>query len=95
MLSKGRALLGAALAGDSEAYSYLTQSVDEFLSARQLVAAMEDAGLRDVWQRSLGMGMVAVVVGEVGQPIDALTQEVSFPAGTGSAGVAGFEDQRK
>ena len=59
-------LLGAALAGNSEAYSYLPQSVDEFLSARQLVEAMEDAGLRDVWQRSLGMGMVAVVVGEVG-----------------------------
>ena len=59
-------MLGAALAGDSEAYSYLPQSVDEFLSARQLVGAMEGAGLRDVRRRSLGMGMVAVVVGEVG-----------------------------
>ena len=58
-------LLGAVLAGDGEAYSYLPQSVDEFLSARQLAEAMEVAGLRDVRRRSLGMGMVAVVVGEV------------------------------
>ena len=58
-------LLGAILAGDGEAYSYLPQSVDEFLSARQLAAAMEDAGLRNVQRRSLGMGMVAIVVGEV------------------------------
>ena len=59
-------LLGAVLAGDGEAYSYLPESVDEFLSARQLAAAMEGAGLRDVRRRSLGMGMVAIVVGEVG-----------------------------
>lgn len=59
-------LLGAVLAGDGEAYSYLPESVDEFLSAGQLAAAMEGAGLRDVRRRSLGMGMVAIVVGEVG-----------------------------
>ena len=59
-------VLGAILAGDSEAYSYLPQSVDEFLSARQLAEAMEDAGLRDVRRRRLGMGMVAIVTGEVG-----------------------------
>lgn len=59
-------ILGAVLAGDSEAYSYLPQSVDEFLSARQLAEAMEDAGLRNVQRRSLGFGMVAIVSGEVG-----------------------------
>ena len=58
-------ILGAVLAGDSEAYSYLPESVDEFMSAAQLAAAMENAGLRDVRRRSLGMGMVAIVVGEV------------------------------
>ena len=58
-------ILGAILAGDSEAYSYLPQSVDEFLSARQLAAAMEGAGLRNVRRRSLGLGMVAIVSGEV------------------------------
>ena len=59
-------LLGAVLAGDGEAYSYLPESVDEFLSARKLAEVMEGAGLRDVRRRSLGMGMVAIVVGEVG-----------------------------
>ena len=58
-------VLGAVLAGDSEAYSYLPQSVDEFLSARQMAEVMEVAGLRNVWRRSLGMGMVAIVSGEV------------------------------
>ena len=59
-------ILGAALAGDSEAYSYLPESVGEFLSARQLAAAMENAGLRNVRRRSLALGMVAIVSGEVG-----------------------------
>ncbi len=58
-------LLGALLAGDGEAYSYLPQSVDEFLSAAQLAEVMEDAGLRHVRQQRLGLGMVAVVAGEV------------------------------
>ena len=58
-------LLGAVLARDSEAYSYLPQSVDEFLSAREMAEAMEDAGLQNVRRRSLGMGMVAIVSGEV------------------------------
>ena len=59
-------VLGAVLAGDGEAYSYLPQSVDEFLSAKQLAGAMEGAGLRNVRRRSLGLGMVAIVSGEVG-----------------------------
>ena len=58
-------ILGAVLAGDSEAYSYLPQSVDEFLSARQLAEVMEGAGMRNVQRRSLGLGMVAIVSGEV------------------------------
>lgn len=59
-------ILGAALAGDSEAYSYLPESVGEFLSARQLAEAMEGAGLRNVQRRSLSLGMVAIVSGDVG-----------------------------
>ena len=58
-------LLGAVLAGESEAYSYLPQSVDEFLSASQLIEIMRAAGLRKVRIRRLGLGMVAVLVGEV------------------------------
>ena len=58
--------MGRYWLGDSEAYSYLPQSVDEFLSARQLAEAMEGAGLQNVRRRSLGLGMVAIVTGEVG-----------------------------
>ena len=58
-------ILGALLAGNSEAYSYLPQSVDEFLSARQLAEVMKGAGLRNVRRRSLGFGMVSIVSGEV------------------------------
>ena len=58
-------VLGAILAGDGEAYSYLPQSVDEFLSARQLAEIMEGVGLKNVRRRSLGLGMVAIVTGEV------------------------------
>lgn len=58
-------ILGATLAGDSEAYSYLPQSVDEFLSARQLVEVMEGTGMRNVQRRSLALGMVTIVNGEV------------------------------
>lgn len=58
-------ILGAMLAGDGEAYSYLPQSVDEFLSARQLADVMEDVGMKNVRRRSLGLGMVAIVAGDV------------------------------
>lgn len=58
-------ILGALLAGDGEAYSYLPQSVEEFLSARQLVEVLEGAGLKNVRRRSLALGMVAIVSGEV------------------------------
>ena len=58
-------LLGTVLAGESEAYSYLPQSVNEFLSAREMAEAMEGAGLGNVERRSLGFGMVAIVSGEV------------------------------
>ena len=62
---KAAPILGAILAGDGEAYSYLPQSVDEFLSARQLAEVMERAGLVNVQRRSLALGMVAIVTGEV------------------------------
>ena len=58
-------LLGALLARDAEAYSYLPESVDEFLSARELAAAMERAGLRHIRRRDLALGSVAALVGEV------------------------------
>lgn len=59
-------MLGGLLAGDREAYSYLPESVEDFMSAHQLAEAAEGADLQRVWWRELAMGSVAVVVGEVG-----------------------------
>ena len=56
-------ILGAVIAGDREAYTYLPQSVEGFLSANELAALMEDASLQDVGYRSLGLGTVAIHVG--------------------------------
>ena len=55
--------IGALVAGDRQAYTYLPDSVDRFLTARQLAGAMQDAGLRDVSFRTFGLGSVALHVG--------------------------------
>ena len=55
--------IGALVAGDRQAYTYLPDSVDRFLTARDLVAAMRRAGLRDVSFRTFGLGSVALHVG--------------------------------
>lgn len=55
--------VGALVAGDRQAYTYLPDSVDRFLTARELTAAMERAGLRDVRARTFGLGTVALHVG--------------------------------
>ena len=55
--------LGALLAGDREAYTYLPESVGDFRSASELAALMEDAGLRDVTFHELALGTVAIHVG--------------------------------
>ena len=57
--------LGSALAGDREAYTYLPQSVEGFLSAADLASAMEEAGLVNVDIQRLALGSVAIVMGEV------------------------------
>ncbi len=56
--------LGAVLAGDREAYTYLPESVQGFLSATELAAMMEAAGLRNVVIRRLALGAVAIIAGE-------------------------------
>ena len=55
--------LGSLLAGDREAYTYLPESVDEFLVPDALTTAMEAAGLTAVRYKSLAMGAVAIHVG--------------------------------
>ncbi len=57
--------IGALVAGDRQAYTYLPDSVDRFLTARQLASAMRAAGLRDVRYRTFGLGSVGLHVGVV------------------------------
>jgi len=57
--------IGAVVARDRQAYTYLPASVDRFLTARELATAMERAGLRDVRWRSFALGTVALHVGIV------------------------------
>lgn len=56
--------MGALFAGDREAYTYLPESVQGFLSAEELAELMDGAGLLNVRYRSLGLGTVAIHVGE-------------------------------
>jgi demethylmenaquinone methyltransferase/2-methoxy-6-polyprenyl-1,4-benzoquinol methylase len=55
--------IGRLVSGDPEAYSYLPQSVDRFVTPDQLKALMERAGLRPVTWRRLGLGTVTVHTG--------------------------------
>lgn len=59
-------VLGGVLTGDREAYTYLPRSVDVFPLASELVRLMEQAGLQGVRYRMVGMGTVAIHVGEKG-----------------------------
>ena len=56
--------MGALFAGDREAYTYLPESVQGFLSAEELAELMEGAGLVNVRYRRLALGTVAIHVGE-------------------------------
>ncbi len=55
--------IGALLAGDREAYTYLPESVQAFRTARELGELMREAGFRDIEHRSLALGTVAVLSG--------------------------------
>ena len=56
--------MGALFAGDREAYTYLPESVQGFLSADELSELMRGAGLVNVHYRRLALGTVAIHVGE-------------------------------
>ena len=56
--------MGALFAGDREAYTYLPESVQGFLSAEELAELMHGAGLVNVSYRRLALGTVAIHVGE-------------------------------
>jgi demethylmenaquinone methyltransferase / 2-methoxy-6-polyprenyl-1,4-benzoquinol methylase len=55
--------VGAIVGGDREAYTYLPQSVDRFLTPPALSALMEEVGLRNVKYRRLGFGTVTIHTG--------------------------------
>jgi demethylmenaquinone methyltransferase/2-methoxy-6-polyprenyl-1,4-benzoquinol methylase len=57
--------IGALVARDRQAYTYLPQSVDRFLTPRELAQAMEKAGLCDVHWQTFALGTVALHVGIV------------------------------
>ena len=57
--------LGALVAGDRQAYTYLPQTVARFVTPPELSRLMEKAGLRDVSYRTLGLGTIALHVGVV------------------------------
>ena len=56
-------LVGGLISGQRDAYTYLPQSVNEFLTPEELKAIMERAGLREVKYRRLMMRTVAIHVG--------------------------------
>jgi len=55
--------IGALVAGDRQAYTYLPQSVDRFVTPDELTELMEKVGLRDVTYRRFGLGTIALHVG--------------------------------
>jgi demethylmenaquinone methyltransferase/2-methoxy-6-polyprenyl-1,4-benzoquinol methylase len=55
--------IGQLVGGDREAYSYLPQSVDRFVTPSELVTLMEKVGLRGVTYKRLGLGTVTIHTG--------------------------------
>jgi demethylmenaquinone methyltransferase/2-methoxy-6-polyprenyl-1,4-benzoquinol methylase len=55
--------IGALVAGDRQAYTYLPQSVERFVTPAELARAMEHAGLHEVSYRRLGLGTIALHIG--------------------------------
>lgn len=57
--------IGALVARDRQAYTYLPQSVDRFVTPAELTRLMAKVGLRDVRYRRLGLGTIALHIGVV------------------------------
>lgn len=55
-------IAGGIISGQSDAYTYLPQSVNEFLTPEELKNVMESAGLREVTYTRLMLGTVAIHV---------------------------------
>jgi demethylmenaquinone methyltransferase/2-methoxy-6-polyprenyl-1,4-benzoquinol methylase len=57
--------IGAVVAGDRQAYTYLPQSVERFVTPGELARMMTKVGLHQVTYRRLGLGTIAVHIGIV------------------------------
>ena len=55
--------IGGLVAGDREAYTYLPQSVDRFLTPAELTSLMGQVGLRAVKAQRVGLGTVSIHTG--------------------------------
>jgi demethylmenaquinone methyltransferase/2-methoxy-6-polyprenyl-1,4-benzoquinol methylase len=55
--------IGALVAGDRQAYTYLPQSVERFVTPDELARMMEKVGLREVRYRRFGLGTIALHIG--------------------------------
>ena len=55
--------VGQLVGGDREAYTYLPQSVDRFVTPAELSRLMEKVGLRGVTYQRFGLGTVTVHTG--------------------------------
>ena len=55
--------VGGVISGNRDAYRYLPESVARFPAARELAERMRAAEFRDVWWRSLTLGIAAIHVG--------------------------------
>ena len=62
--------IGSLFAGDREAYTYLPESVQGFLTVSALERVMSEAGLRPVAVKRTALGSVAIVVGEKAGNLD-------------------------
>ena len=58
-------MVGALVARDRQAYTYLPRSVARFVSPPALTELMTHVGLRDVHYRRLGLGTIAIHIGRV------------------------------
>ena len=56
-------ILGALVAGDAAAYTYLPESTAAFATPEQVASALQVAGLEQVEQRRLALGSVAITTG--------------------------------
>jgi demethylmenaquinone methyltransferase/2-methoxy-6-polyprenyl-1,4-benzoquinol methylase len=57
--------IGALVAGERQAYTYLPHSVDRFVTPAELAAIMTRAGLRDVTYQTFALGTIALHIGRV------------------------------